>query len=69
MNTFTKEAEEKTNELTNEAQRRLKQGEEQLRKVIDNVDKQLRDNPWPVVGGVAVSCLLLGFLMGQSRKG
>jgi ElaB/YqjD/DUF883 family membrane-anchored ribosome-binding protein len=73
QNTFTKETEEKANEFSNETQKRLqqglKQGEEQLRKVINTVDKQLHENPWPVVGGVALSCLLLGFLMGQRKGG
>ncbi len=50
-----------------DVQKQLKQGQEQVQHLISQADKQLHENPWPVVAGVAVSCLFLGFIVGTSR--
>jgi len=51
-----------------EAQKKLKQGQEQLQKLIAQADHQLHENPWPIVAGVAVACLFLGFFAGNVRS-
>lgn len=33
-----------------------------------DVDKTVRSNPWPYLGGAAAAALLLGFLLGRDRK-
>lgn len=50
-----------------EAEKRLKQGYEQATKMASDIDKKTHENPWPVVAGVGVGCLLLGLLIGKSR--
>jgi ElaB/YqjD/DUF883 family membrane-anchored ribosome-binding protein len=42
-----------------------KQGMEQSRVIASKVDAQVRTNPWPIVGGVALASLALGFLLGR----
>lgn len=41
---------------------------ETVKKTATKVDKSVRENPWPYVGGVAVASLILGFFMGSKRK-
>ena len=55
------QGEEKLKKAANDAQKRLKQGQEQLQQLINQADNQLHENPWPIVAGVAVGCLFLGF--------
>jgi ElaB/YqjD/DUF883 family membrane-anchored ribosome-binding protein len=62
------EGEEKLKKAACEAQHRLKQGQEQVQQLISQADKQLRENPWPIVAGVAVGCLFLGFFAGNVRS-
>ena len=54
--------EEKLKNAASDAQKRLQQWQEQIQQLISQVDKQLHENPWPIVAGVAVGCLFLGFL-------
>jgi len=51
-----------------EAEKRLKQGYEQVTKLASDIDKKTHDNPWPVVVGVGGICLLLGLLIGKSKN-
>ena len=46
----------------------LKEGEERIKKITTDIDKHVRDNPWPFFAGVAVVALFTGFLMGKARK-
>ncbi|MBF0570339.1 MAG: hypothetical protein HQL12_00560 [Candidatus Omnitrophica bacterium] len=50
-----------------EAEKKLKQGCEQAAKLASDIDKKTHENPWPVVAGVGIGCLLLGLLIGKSR--
>lgn len=43
----------------------LKEGEKTIRKVVENLDDRVRENPWPYLGGVAVATLFIGFFMGM----
>ena len=61
------EGEQKVRDIISDAKKKLSQGGAQLKEVASAVDKQLHENPWPIVGGVAASCLLLGFILGKSK--
>jgi len=50
------------------AQEALVEGRETAKKTAAQVDKNVRENPWPYLGGVAFAAVILGFLMGSKRK-
>ena len=50
------------------AEEAIGEGGEKLKEAASEVDKQVRKNPWPYIGGVAVGALLLGFILGNSRR-
>ena len=62
------QSEEKLKSTAYDAQKKLKQGQEQVQQLISQADKQLHENPWPIVAGVAVGCLFLGFFAGNVRS-
>jgi ElaB/YqjD/DUF883 family membrane-anchored ribosome-binding protein len=62
------EAEERLKNAADAAQKKSRQKFEEAKKLIDRADQQLHENPWPVVAGVAASCLLLGYYTG-ARSG
>ena len=62
------EGESKLRNAIYEAEKRLKQGQQQVVKLASDIDKQTRENPWPVVAGVGIGCLLLGLIIGKSRN-
>ena len=66
--TAMRQGEEKIKNIVADAEKKIKQGEEQLRHLATNVDKKLHENPWPIVAGVAAGCLLVGFLVGTTRR-
>lgn len=50
------------------AQEAIAEGGETVKKAATEVDKRVRDNPWPYLSGVAVVSLILGYFMGSKRK-
>ncbi len=50
------------------AQEAIAEGGETVKKAAKEVDKRVRENPWPYLGGVAAVSLILGFFMGSKRK-
>ena len=50
------------------AKDRIEEGQEYITEVAQDIDKQVRKNPWPYIGGVAVTALLVGFILGNSKK-
>ncbi|MDD5482378.1 MAG: hypothetical protein PHP98_01810 [Kiritimatiellae bacterium] len=42
-------------------------GSERAREIASDIDKQVRENPWPYIGGVALGALLIGFILGRSK--
>ena len=41
---------------------------EKAREIAHDVDKSVHHNPWPYIGGSAVVGILLGYILGRSRK-
>jgi ElaB/YqjD/DUF883 family membrane-anchored ribosome-binding protein len=41
------------------------QGIARGRELYSDVDQRVRSNPWPVIGGIAVGTLALGFFLGR----
>ena len=50
-----------------DAEEKLRVGREQVAKAMAQIDKHAHDNPWPIIAGTAVGCLLLGIVIGKSR--
>ena len=63
-----RQGEERMKEVITDVEQKLKHGQEQLRHVASDVDQQLHEKPWPIVAGVAIGCVLLGFIMGISKR-
>jgi ElaB/YqjD/DUF883 family membrane-anchored ribosome-binding protein len=62
------QSEDRIRSAMSEVENTIKQGQDKIKTVAAGVDKQLRDNPWPIVAGVAVGCVLLGFIMGVNKR-
>ncbi len=43
------------------------EGMERGREIANKVDAGVRANPWPVIGGVALGSIAVGYLLGRSR--
>ena len=52
---------------SSQLQSNLEHGQEELKNLASTLDRRLHSNPWPVVTGVAVGCLLFGYIMGSKR--
>lgn len=50
------------------AQERIDEGREKVEAVIADVDTQVRRNPWPYIGGAAAAALLIGYILGSSKR-
>ena len=37
------------------------------KEIAAEMDEQVRDNPWPYMGGVAVAALLIGYILGRNK--
>jgi len=42
-------------------------GTEKAREIAAEVDQQVRENPWPYIGGVAIGSLLIGYILGRNK--
>ena len=62
------ENQDRIKSVMSDVENKIKEGQDTLKTVAANVDKQLHDNPWPIVAGVAVGCVLLGFILGINKK-
>ncbi len=63
-----REWEEKARGAISDVSQKLKQGQEIVQEKFEEVDKKLHENPWPILAAVAITSLLLGFIMGNSRR-
>ena len=59
------QGEDKVRSALYEAERRLREGKKQVTQWATDVDKQAHDNPWPIIAGVGIGCLLLGVILGR----
>jgi ElaB/YqjD/DUF883 family membrane-anchored ribosome-binding protein len=50
------------------AQEKLEEGQEKISAVVSDVDEQVRSNPWPYIGGAALAALLIGYVLGSSKR-
>jgi len=59
-------------ELGEGAQRRVANaystGKEKAKELADDVDESVHANPWAYIGGAAAIALLIGFVLGRSRR-
>jgi ElaB/YqjD/DUF883 family membrane-anchored ribosome-binding protein len=62
------QVQEKSKDIVGDAQKKIKEGQEQVGKVIETLDKQLRENPWPIVAGVAIGAFILGSIVSKSNN-
>lgn len=46
----------------------IEEGQERFGKAVDEIDGEVRKNPWPYIGGAAAAALLLGFILGNSKR-
>jgi ElaB/YqjD/DUF883 family membrane-anchored ribosome-binding protein len=56
------------NKAKKNAYKAVEEGEERIIDTAKSFEKEIKNNPWPYLGGVAVGFLLLGFLMGGDKK-
>ncbi len=50
------------------AQKAINQSGQKIKRAASDVDAQVHKNPWVYIGSVAAGAVLLGFLLGKSRK-
>lgn len=46
----------------------VQKGQAAAKKTLDQVNERIHENPMPFISGVAVSALLLGFILGNGRQ-
>lgn len=49
-----------------QAQALAQEGVVHAKKIADDVDTRVRANPWPLIGGVAIGALALGYMLAKS---
>ena len=62
-----KEWQETAKEWQQKAQEWQRRATDNARRAMEVTDDYVHENPWPVIGSVALSCLALGFILGRSR--
>ena len=43
-------------------------GRDRTSEVFEEVDENVRQNPWAYIGGAALGALLLGYILGSQKK-
>ena len=43
-------------------------GVEKVKDIAGELDENVHKNPWPYIGGAALGCLILGYIMGRSKR-
>jgi ElaB/YqjD/DUF883 family membrane-anchored ribosome-binding protein len=46
----------------------LREGNMNMQKLKQEVERRMKSNPWPYVAGTAMVSLFMGFLMGKNGK-
>ncbi len=55
-------------DLGTQVKETFEEGKEKVVGFVSSVDKMVRRNPWPYIGGVALGVLILGAFQGRSKK-
>jgi ElaB/YqjD/DUF883 family membrane-anchored ribosome-binding protein len=64
---FQSKFQEKASDLQDAAQEWMQRANEACRKAARATDDYVHENPWGVIGSVALAGLLLGVILGRSR--
>lgn len=56
------------NRIRRQAEGVMEDGSERLKQTASEIDEKVHENPWPYIDGVALGALLLGFILGSSRR-
>ena len=46
----------------------IEEGGDTAKAIAEDVDEQVRKNPWAYIGGAALGALLLGYILGSSKN-
>ena len=57
-----------TDQLKATASEKFEAGKQKVVDVATDIDKSVHKNPWAYIGGAAAAALVLGFLLGRSRR-
>jgi len=57
-----------SNEAKSRASEQFEAGKQEIVDVAGDIDQRVRRNPWGFIGGAALTGLLLGLLLGRSRR-
>jgi len=57
-----------TDQMKSRATEKFEAGKQKVIDVATDIDKSVHKNPWAYIGGAAAGAMLLGFLLGRSRK-
>ncbi|MBF0479141.1 MAG: hypothetical protein HQL26_06625 [Candidatus Omnitrophica bacterium] len=55
-------------EGANHGKQIIEEGKKKALETVKVVDAQVRENPWPYIGGVALFSIVLGYFMGSKRR-
>ena len=55
-------------EVKSRAVERVEAGKQKVVDAAEDIDKRVHHNPWPYIGGAAVAGLIVGLLLGRSRR-
>lgn len=56
------------NRIRRQAEDAIGEGTEKFKEKASEIDEKVHENPWPYIGGVALGALLLGFILGSSKR-
>lgn len=59
----------KLDDLKESAQKSLETGKAKAKQMASQIDESVHSEPWKYLGATAVGALIVGFLLGKSRKG
>ena len=56
------------NRIRRQAEDAIDDGSEKFKQATSEIDEKVHENPWLYIGGVAFGALLLGLVLGSSRR-
>lgn len=55
-------------DLKQTASEKFERGKQKVVDVATDIDKSVHKNPWAYIGGAAAAAMVVGFLLGRSRR-